>query len=138
MPFRHEFEKLYEDALRVLKALSEKYALGIIANQLDGLRERLDDFVILQYFTHVVSSWDVQVMKPDIRIFEYVLKMAECPPEKAFIIGDRLDDDIAPAKHIGMKTVWIKQGFGGLQSPQFEDDTPDYSIESLSDLLKIL
>ncbi len=137
-PYRHELERLYEDAPCVLKALSSKYELGIIANQLDGLRERLYDFGILQYFTHIVSSWDVKLMKPDIRIFEYALKTAECLPENAYMIGDRLDNDIAPARQLGMKTVWIRQGFGRLQEPQSEDYTPDYSIESLSDLLEIL
>ena len=31
------------------------------------------------------------------------------------MIGDRIDNDIAPAKSLGMNTVWIRQGYGGLQ-----------------------
>lgn len=136
-PYRHELEKLYEDAPNVLKTLSNKYELGVIANQTDGLSERLESFGILQYFTHVISSWDVQVMKPDTRIYEYALKTSKCLPHEAVMIGDRLDNDIAPAKAVGMKTVWIKQGFGRLQTPLSEKDTPDYVIDSLLGLLKI-
>lgn len=136
-PYRHELEELYGDAPNVLKTLSEKYELGVIANQTDGLRERLERFGILQYFTHVISSWDVQIMKPDTRIYEYALKTSKCRPYEAVMIGDRLDNDVAPAKAVGMKTVWIKQGFGGLQTPLSEKDTPDYVIEGLSELLKI-
>lgn len=136
-PYRHELEKLYEDAPNVLKTLSNKYELGVIANQTDGLSERLESFGILQYFTHVISSWDVQVMKPDTRIYDYALKTSKCLPYEAVMIGDRLDNDIAPAKAAGMKTVWIKQGFGRLQTPLSEKDTPDYVIYSLLELLKI-
>ena len=27
------------------------------------------------------------------------------------MVGDRLDNDIAPAKKLGMKTVWVRQGY---------------------------
>ena len=137
VPYRHELEVLYCDALNVLKMLSEKYELGVIANQTDGLRERLEHFGILRYFTHVISSWDVQVMKPDARIYEYALKMANCLPHEAVMIGDRIDNDIAPAKSVGMRTVWVKQGFGRLQTPLSEKDAPDYIIDHLSELLHI-
>lgn len=136
-PYRHELETLYEDAPRVLKTLSEQYRLGVVANQSDGLRERLEHFGILSYFTHVISSWDVQLMKPDPRIFAYALKTAGCLPHEAVMIGDRLDNDIAPARSVGMGTVWIRQGFGKYQTPLSEQDTPDYTVEHLSELLHI-
>lgn len=53
------------------------------------------------------------------------------------MIGNRLDNNIAPAKAIGMKTVSIKQGFGGLQVPTSEKDAPDEMVGCLSDLLRI-
>ena len=136
-PYRHEFEKIYENAPNILRFLSDKHELGIIANQTNGLRERLEKFGIFQYFTYVISSWDIQVMKPDTRIYEYALKTAKCLPHEAIMIGDRIDNDIVPAKSVGMRTVWIKQGFGRLQTPLSEKDTPDYTIENLSELLNI-
>ena len=136
-PYRTELEKLYKDAPAVIKALSQKYELGIIANQLDGLKERLEAFDLLQYFKYIISSWDVKIMKPDIRIFEYALDKANCTPQEACMIGDRLDNDILPAKALGIKTVWIKQGFGALQKPLSKSEEPDYTISSLSELLKI-
>ncbi len=136
-PYRTDLEKLYEEAPAVIKQLSQKYELGIIANQLDGLKERLKAFDLLQYFNYIISSWDVQVMKPDIRIFEYALDKANCSPQDACIIGDRLDNDILPAKSLGMKTVWIKQGFGALQKPLSKSEEPDHTINNLAELLKI-
>ena len=73
-------------------------------------------------------------MKPDPRIFETALEKAGCPPHEAVMIGDRLDNDVAPAKALGMKTVRVRQGFGVLQSPRSEADTPDFEIGSLSEL----
>ena len=137
-PYRTELETMYEEAPAVIKALAQKYELGIIANQLDGLKERLEAFGLLQYFKNIISSWDVQVMKPDIRIFEYALGKANCKPQEACMIGDRLDNDILQAKSLGMKTVWIKQGFGALQKPESPTEEADYTIEKLTELLDIL
>lgn len=136
-PYRTELEKLYDEAPAVIKTLSQKYELGIIANQLDGLKERLQAFELLKYFKYIISSWNVQIMEPDIRIFEYALGEANCIPQEACMIGDRLDNDILPAKALGMKTVWIKQGFGALQKPLFKSEEPDHSINNLTELLKI-
>ena len=136
-PYRTELEELYEDAPAVIKVLAQKYELGIIANQLDGLKERLEAFGLLQYFKYIISSWDVQVMKPDVRIFEYALAKANCKPQNACMIGDRLDNDILPAKSLGMKTVWIKRGFGALQKPLSKSEEPDYTINKLSELMEI-
>ena len=137
-PYRTELEVMYEDAPTVIKAVAQKYELGIIANQADGLKERLESFGLLQYFKYIVSSWDVKVMKPDIRIFEYALGKANCKPQDTCMIGDRLDNDILPAKLLGMKTVWIKQGFGALQNPESKEEEPDYTIDKLTELLDIL
>jgi len=136
MPYHHELETMYEDAPQVLKALSEKHTLGVIANQAEGLRERLKNFGILQHFKYVISSWDVKFMKPDIRIFEYALKAANCQPQDAVMIGDRIDNDIAPAQSLGMKSVWIKQGFGKLQTALAAANPPDYEVDNLIELLK--
>ncbi len=136
-PYRTELEKLYDEAPAVIKRLSQKYELGIIANQLDGLKERLEAFELLKYFKYIISSWDVQIMKPDIRIFEYALGKANCIPQEACMIGDRLDNDILPAKALGIKTVWIKQGFGALQKPLSKSEEPDYTINNLTELLRI-
>ena len=137
VPYHHELETMYEDAPQVLNALAQKYELGVIANQADGLKERLESFGILKYFKYVISSWDVKVMKPDIRIFEYALEVANCKPQDAVMIGDRIDNDTAPAQSLGMKGVWIKQGFGKLQTALAAANPPDYEVDNLMELLKI-
>ena len=54
------------------------------------------------------------------------------------MIGDRLDNDIVPAKRIGMKTIWIKQGFSRLAQVKNLEERADWTVEKLTDLLPIL
>lgn len=137
-PYRHGLEEIYPEATEVLEKLSKSYKLGIIANQSDGLTQRLEEWGILQYFSLIISSWDCQVMKPDKKIFEIALEKAGCEPCEAAMVGDRLDNDIYPAKQIGMKTVWIKQGFGGMQPIETDAYKPDLELNSLSEILDSL
>lgn len=137
-PYRNELEQPYEEAEKVLEYLSVRYKLGIIANQAEGISERLESFGIKKYFSLIISSWDYQVSKPDVKIFEIALEKAGCNPCESVMIGDRLDNDIYPAKSIGMKTIWIKQGFGGMQNILDEKYCPDEQINSLLELMKVL
>jgi 8-oxo-dGTP diphosphatase/putative hydrolase of the HAD superfamily len=133
-----ELEVLYPDAKCVLSKLSQKYNIGIIANQSLGSRERLEQWGILKYIDIVIASAEEGVSKPDLEIFSKALKSADCLAEKAVMIGDRLDNDIVPAKKIGMKTIWIKQGFAEYQNPTNDEETADYIVSNLTQLTDIL
>ena len=130
-----ELEKPYPFTESVLAELSKKYKLGIIANQSVGSEQRLADWGIGKYFDLVIASAEEGVEKPDPRIFQIALERANCLPENAVMVGDRLDNDIIPARELGMKTVWVKQGFAKYQP---ESDVPDYTIKTLDDILKTL
>lgn len=54
------------------------------------------------------------------------------------MIGDRIDNDIVPAKQLGMKTIWVKQGFESLWNITDESKKADMEINNLSDILKYL
>ena len=92
----------------VIETLSRKYNLGLIANQPRITEAILKDHQLLQYFKVNCISELVGYKKPDRRIFKYALKSAECSPEEAVMIGDRIDNDVAPAKAMGLKTLWFK------------------------------
>ena len=133
-----EDEKPYPDAERVLKYLvKKKYKIGIIANQSAGTKERLESWGLLKYIDVVIASAEEGVAKPSNEIFLRALKRAGCPAENAVMIGDRLDNDIFPAKKVGMKTIWVKQGMAAYGSPRSEKETPDHTVEKISELIKI-
>ena len=135
--WRQDLETLYPDAKEVLRELRQKYKLGIIANQDYGTEKRLINFGIRPYIDLVIASAEEGVEKPDSCIFQLALDRADCKPEEAVMVGDRLDNDIAPANKIGMKTVWIKQGYGGLSKPHSEEEQPDHTVDSLNELIHL-
>ena len=131
-----EDERLYADAESCLKELSTRYSIGIIANQLPGTRERLEQYGILPYVDLIVASAEEGVSKPDRRIFEIALRRSNCTPEQAVMIGDRIDNDILPAKAMGMRTVWIRQGFGRFWTITQDAERPDITVENLMELCR--
>lgn len=137
-PYRHNLEKLYDNVDLILEILANKYTLGIIANQTDGLTDRLQELGISKYFSHIISSWDYNIMKPDTKLFEIAVNNSGYKASEIVMVGDRLDNDIFPAKKIGMRTIWIKQGFGGIQIPKSYEYIPDIEISELNNLLDIL
>lgn len=132
-----ELERLYPDVEEILKNLSQKFKLGIIANQVAGTQKRIDNWCIGKYFDVVVASAEAGCEKPDSKIFNMALKQAKCNPSEAVMIGDRLDNDIIPAKKLGMKTVWVRQGFAKFQSVKNELERPDYIVESIVDVVDL-
>ena len=54
------------------------------------------------------------------------------------MVGDRLDNDVFPAKELGMKTAWVRQGMAVYQQPVREEEQPDFIIDNLSGLKGIL
>lgn len=137
-PWHKEAEKPYSDAEFVLKQLHGKgYHLGIIANQCPGTKDRLSIWGLLKYFDIVLASAEEGISKPDTEMFNRALAIAKCLPSNAVMIGDRLDNDIVPAKKIGMKTVWVKQGLGGLASVRSKNEQAEYEVENLSGLLAL-
>ena len=134
----NSLEKLYSDTKRVLKIMSKKYKLGVIANQSFGTKERLDNWGIGKYFDVVVASAEAGCAKPDLKIFNLALEQAGCKPNEAVMIGDRLDNDVVPAKQLGMKTVWVRQGFAKYLSVSNDTEQPDFIIDTIGDILDIL
>lgn len=137
-PWHKEAERPYSDTEYVLKQLTVKgYRLGVIANQSLGTKDRLSNWGLLEYFDIVLASAEEGVSKPDLEIFRRALTSANCLHNNTVMVGDRLDNDIVPAKKVGMKTVWIKQGLGGLATVIHKEEQADYEIENLSELLML-
>lgn len=138
-PWHTEDEVPYPEAETVLKYLNgQGYNIGIIANQALGTGKRLEHWGLLEYIDVVAASEELGVSKPDREIFDIALKMAECTVQEAVMIGDRLDNDIYPAKKLGMKTIWIKQGLAIYQNAEKSECKPDYEVDNLLELREIL
>jgi FMN phosphatase YigB (HAD superfamily) len=86
----------------------------------------------------VCLASEIGLEKPDPEMFRLALSSAECSPGEAVMIGDRLDNDIRPARLLGWKTIRILQGFARFQSPRDEVDQPDATLARLEELVPLL
>ena len=132
------YEKPYPDAAACLQTLHSRYKIGIIANQPRGTEDRLKRYGLLSFIDLVVSSAEEGVSKPDPRIFQIALERSGCPPQHAMMIGDRIDNDILPAKALGMHTAWIRQGFGRFWQLTDESEKADIDVNNLTEICRLL
>jgi 5'-nucleotidase len=95
-------------AASVIERLGMHYRLGLIANQGAECRARLAALGWLERFEVVAFSEELGVFKPDPALFRLALERAGVAPEDALMVGDRLDNDIAPAAALGMATAWVR------------------------------
>jgi HAD superfamily hydrolase (TIGR01549 family) len=101
---------LLDDITPVVQELRQDFRLGVIANQHQPVLQALDDYGIGPLFDVKAIDEVVGLSKPDPAIFRYALEQAGCAPEEAIMIGDRPDNDIAPANIVGMRTIRFRRG----------------------------
>ena len=138
-PWHSEDEIPYPDAHETLDFLRKKgYRLGIIANQNPGTEARLEAWGLRKFFDVIADSSRIGCAKPDKAIFGKAMEFAGCKAEESIMVGDRLDNDMIPAKALGMKTVWIRRGVSRYQPAKLGEGIADYQIESLNEIRKIV
>jgi HAD superfamily hydrolase (TIGR01549 family) len=94
-----------------LESLRENYNLGIIANQPPLAMDELKKHRLEGYFQHIIISDMVGFHKPDPRIFQYAVELAGAKSDQCLMVGDRIDNDVRPAKITGMRTVWLNMDY---------------------------
>jgi len=142
---RRGFEEYYthcayriQDGIKdVLEKLHGPFKLGIAANQPTAIYEFLKKNGILKYFDSTMVSEEIGYSKPDLRMFIRVLENLNSSPEEALMIGDRPDNDIVPAKLLGMKTVWLRIGPHRDQKLRYPAEKPDYEIDTIDRIPEI-
>jgi HAD superfamily hydrolase (TIGR01549 family) len=132
-----ELEAPYEGAEQTLRTLSSRYGIGVIANQSAGTQERLTKWGLMPFISICLSSADAGLEKPDPAIFQLALSRAICRPSQAVMIGDRLDNDVRPARLQGWKTIRIAQGLARFQSPRDSFDEADVTIANVKELVPL-
>ena len=138
-PWHSEDEKPYEDAVPTLAELKRRgIKLGIIANQPPGTAERLKKWRMIGFFDVIAASAELEISKPDPAIFQWALEQANCIPQNAMMVGDRLDNDIAPANRMGIHSVRLLRGIGAYHEPQSRDELPEYTIRMLEEIFDLV
>lgn len=97
---------LTPSALDVLTALRSKgYTLGLVSNRADELAPLLSELGLQDYFHFTLASSQVNLWKPDPRIFWYACQMGHCEPAASMYVGDNYYTDIIGAQQAGLTPV---------------------------------
>jgi len=97
---------LYPDALPCLHALRARgTTVGAAGNMARG-----NEGFIAPHVDFVVSSDRLGVAKPAPAFFESICEAAGLQPAAVTYVGDRVDNDVAPALAFGMEAVHIRRG----------------------------
>jgi putative hydrolase of the HAD superfamily len=129
---------LKDGVVETLEALKPRFRMAIISDS--GItpgrivREVLGDAGILDYFSSTVFSDEVGLCKPHSAMFERALEEVGAGPREAVHVGDLLHTDIAGAKAMGMKAIWVKTD----ETPVKHSLEPDYEVTTLSEVIPIL
>jgi HAD superfamily hydrolase (TIGR01549 family) len=122
---------LYPDALPCLERLrAAGYFVGVAGNQTAQLEEwarrrRLPVDVVR-------SSASLGVEKPTPGFFERLVAEADMAAEEVAYVGDRVDNDVAPARAAGLVAVHLRRGPWAYIQDGAEQ--ADLRIESLDEL----
>lgn len=120
------------DLLRELHAAGLK--LGLAANQPARIVAELDRWGLGLLFGHREVSGHHGLSKPDVRLFLRACADLAVAPEETVMVGDRVDNDIFPAKALGMKAVLFRTGRHQHQQPRSLDEVPDAEVRTVEEL----
>jgi len=99
---------LFTGVREVLERLSKNLTLGLVTNGRARCQNAKVDFVgIRPFFKSIKISESFGVKKPDQSIFESCLAELGSDPSDCVCIGDNPNNDLLPAKNIGMKIIWV-------------------------------
>lgn len=108
--------------------------LGLVANQSAAALDRLRRAGIARHFQHAGLSGIVGLRKPDPAIFLGAAAALGVPPARCVMVGDRIDNDIAPARRLGMATVRFRAGRHARQEPRTPAEAPHAEVRDVPDL----
>lgn len=131
----------FDETPAALRALKRRFRLAVLSNIDDdlfdtpgGTRERLgvplDDFI---------SAQQVRSYKPGRAHFDDALRRLRLEPAQILHVAESRYHDIAPAKSLGFRTVWVNRHAAGGPSASGESDaTPDLEVPDLMTLVALI
>lgn len=100
---------LYPDVRPCLESLhAAGYYIGIAGNQPARTSELLEALDLPHDAISTSAAWAAH--KPDPAFFRKLIQTSGHAPAEILYVGDRLDNDIAPAAAAGLRTAFLRRG----------------------------
>lgn len=111
-----------------IETLERTRSLGIQAALLtnggsEGQRAKLVQFDLARHFDYICIEGEFGCGKPDARVYRGALADLKCAPERAWMVGDNLEWDVAAPMRLGITGIWHDRFRTGL--PAGETVVPD-------------
>jgi FMN hydrolase / 5-amino-6-(5-phospho-D-ribitylamino)uracil phosphatase len=126
--------RLFPEAVDVVERVRRQSGIGMITNgPSDIQRTKIDLLGIGPLFPFILVSAEVDIWKPDPRIFQRAMELGGAEPHETVYIGDNPEHDIGGARAAGITSVWVnRQRTNWPGGPP-----PDYQIADLRELFEI-
>ena len=126
-------------AVQALRTLREAgLRVGVLANQPASARGDLERCGALPLLDDVWLSEAVGLEKPDPAFFRLALARWGLPAAEVAYVGDRPDNDVAPARALGMHTVRVLLGPHASQPERTASERADHRAPTLTDAARHL
>jgi HAD superfamily hydrolase (TIGR01509 family) len=133
--FLSEMSAAFDRNRPVLKALGERYRLGVVSNFYGNLEAACESSGLASFFGVMADSQRVGAEKPEPAIFHAALSALNAVPATAVMVGDSLRRDGEGARRSGMRFIWIAPE--GVQAAE-RSGAADVAVTELPDLIDIL
>ncbi len=124
-----------------LRTLSGSYRLAVLTtgggSSAVEVRQALRRVGLERYFESIILPGDLGLSKSDPEFYRAALSRLGHRPDRAVMIGDSYENDIAAAKEAGLRTVWYVP-FGTTQMTSPRDSKADAVISDLAELPAVL
>jgi HAD superfamily hydrolase (TIGR01509 family) len=119
----------------LLERLRARYHLGVVSNFYGNLEAVCDDVGIRPLFDVIVDSARVGFTKPDPRIFRCAADALGTPFAETLFVGDSPTRDMAGARDVGMRHVWLVDAASGERTPCCGGDPVIHTLDDLEGVL---
>jgi 2-haloacid dehalogenase len=127
----------FPDTVEALQRLATRYSLVILSNIDDDLFAHTKPKLQVN-FADVITAQQVGSYKPSRRNFEVALQRIACDKAQLLHVAQSLFHDVAPARALGIATVWInrRKGKEGAGATPVSGAQPDMTFATLADFAK--
>jgi HAD superfamily hydrolase (TIGR01549 family) len=118
----------------LIAVLAQEFSIGVVSNFYGNLERVLRDAGFGRHLTAIADSGRLGIYKPDDGIYEAALAMLGVEARATVMVGDSLDKDCAPARRLGIRTVWLRHADVIAHEPA----AADFTIATLAELQELL
>jgi 2-haloacid dehalogenase len=120
----------FPDTLEALAALARRYRLAVISNTDDALFAQTAKRLAVR-FEWVITAQQVGAYKPAQAMFKKALRRIGLPRDRILHVAESTFHDIAPARAMGIATVWVNRSQGRAAASRRTAAVPDLEVPDL-------